>query len=262
MCLVGIAWHAHPDDSVVIAGNRDEYHERATAAADWWTDHPAIFGGRDLVAGGSWLGISRRGRFAVVTNIHGGARPGKAASRGHLVREFLLDDRPPAEFARALEKSAGDYAGFRLVAGTPGDFFVFSGGAGRRAAWRSPRPGLYVVTNAPEDVPWPKGAFLEHAMRSALGGTSVATGQLFSALETRRPVASADHPHMTTPFIVDERFGTRASTVVRIRAGGEVCMTEKRFGPGGAASGNSGIRFHVDVPEAIDRRASRNSRTS
>ncbi|MFB3063398.1 MAG: NRDE family protein, partial [Gammaproteobacteria bacterium] len=107
MCLVVMAYEHHPRYRLVLAANRDEFHERPSQPAHWWQDHPGLLAGRDLEAGGTWLGVNRSGRLALVTNFREPSvrAPGKA-SRGELVRDFLIEDRPVAEFAADLSADA------------------------------------------------------------------------------------------------------------------------------------------------------------
>jgi len=99
MCLVVVAFDTHPEFPLVVAGNRDEFHARPTQDADWWPDDTNIVGGRDLLAGGTWLAVHRNGRFATVTNYRDAEpKSGKLRSRGHLVTEFLQSGLSPIEY--------------------------------------------------------------------------------------------------------------------------------------------------------------------
>ena len=117
MCLLVVAWLSHPRYRLVVAGNRDEFHERPAAPLGWWNDEPGILAGRDLRAGGTWLGLSRRGRFGLVTNFRDTEAPSApdAPSRGHLVPRFLRDHAGPAAYLDALQAEAARYAGFNLL---------------------------------------------------------------------------------------------------------------------------------------------------
>src|ERR1043165_4074337 len=104
MCLIVLAWQAVPDFPLVVAANRDEFHARPAAPAEFWSDHPGILAGRDLEARGTWMGVSRNGRFAAVTNYRGGTEPSARHSRGALVTRFLDGTASPAEYVRSIEK--------------------------------------------------------------------------------------------------------------------------------------------------------------
>ena len=124
MCLILFAWQQHPEYSLVIAANRDEYHARPSAAAHFWSDQPHILGGRDLQQGGTWLGVTRWGRFAAVTNYRDPNHVvTPAISRGWLVQEFLLGTESPSEYLCEVESCAERYNGFGLIVGNRGTIF-------------------------------------------------------------------------------------------------------------------------------------------
>lgn len=262
MCLVAVAWRAHPRYPLILAGNRDEFHARPSAAADWWADAPQVIGGRDLVAGGSWLAVSRSGRFAVVTNHPG--RPGgddRPLSRGHLVRNWVTGDGDlPRGFLHRVAEQEDQYGGFCLVVGTvnpelgdeaghyPEGLIVPAGPAGPR--WRLPE-GITGLANGPREQLPPKAWWLEREYQRILGADEVSVEDLLRPLATADPVlklpAGVDWKLRSrhTPFVRDERYGTRASTVVMVGADGEVLFREDRFGPDGGRTGTTNHRFRV-----------------
>lgn len=252
MCLVAVAWRAHARFPLVLAGNRDEFHARPTAPAGWWEDAAHVLGGRDLVAGGSWLAVSRAGRIAVILNDP--RRPPGAerkASRGHLVRDYVAGDRPSGRFLDAVAVNESRYAGFCVVLGTPVQLRGFATErAGAPHRWTL-KPGVSAFGNSPLESPWPKVGWIESVTREALattdGDAGSLAGTLFAALGGREPVTSGppDHPVAHTPFLVDERYGTRAMTVVTVDADGECRFEERRFGAGGAPAGRTVERFPV-----------------
>ncbi len=253
MCLVAIAWQAHPRYPLVLLGNRDEFHQRPTVPAGWWPDADHVFGGRDLQAGGSWLGVTRQGRVAVVTNNP--LRPpgvNHARSRGALVRAWLTGDSASGEFLDTLENDAGHYAGFHLLVGTLGaglDGFVTPAG-NLGARWRVPA-GVAVLSNSPREAPWPKVGWLQQALESYLQRPGSANGadaeELLSLVGRRMPVAEpeADTPvarARVTPFVTGTDYGTRAATLIRADDRGGWHCIERRFGPGGVPAGESQAR--------------------
>ena len=132
MCLILLAWRAHPEYPLIFAGNRDEAYDRPSAPADFWKDDADIFGGRDLEKGGTWLGMARPGRFAAVTNYRDGrARAPAARSRGALTAEFLRGAGAPRDYLRSITPLAGQYGGFSLLVGDLEQLCYFSNrGAG------------------------------------------------------------------------------------------------------------------------------------
>ena len=253
MCLVGIAWAAHPRYPLVIAGNRDEYHARPSAAADWWPDVPHVYGGRDLAAGGSWLGVSRRGRIGVVTN-HPGRPPGphQTASRGHLVRDFLAGAGPTSEFIAAVHRSADRYAGFCFIAGTADELHgAVSPPGNHPSPWRLVE-GVWAISNSPLEAPWPKAGYLEARLEDLLQGADIDVEQLFSLLARREPVGdepiqeSARELIRRTPFVIGRDYGTRASTAVLVDRDGICRVAERRFDASGQVSGDSRVEFVLE----------------
>ena len=116
MCLVAFGWKAHPNYSLIVGANRDEWHQRPAASAAWWKDYPQILAGRDLKAGGTWMGVSRSGRFAAITNFRDPAeKRSTARSRGELVTAFLLGLESPGDFLSSISERAHEYNGFNLV---------------------------------------------------------------------------------------------------------------------------------------------------
>ena len=151
MCILVLAWRDRPGDPLVLLGNRDELHARRSAPAAWWDDAPQVLGGQDLEAGGSWLGVTRRGRFAVVTNLREAPGPAPQRSRGLLVSEYLRGDAPPAAYAARSQAEGAHYAGFNLICGDRHEVWY----ASNRAAVRALGPGVHALSNATLDQPWP-----------------------------------------------------------------------------------------------------------
>lgn len=201
MCLIAIAHRVSDRYPLVIAANRDEEYARPSHAAAFWPDAPDVLGGRDAVAGGSWLAITRGGRFAAVTNLRG-ALP-RSRSRGELVRAFVTGDADPLAYARSIE--VAEYAGFHLLVGEAGGTLVYIASGGELATLD---PGVYAFSNAPSGEHWPKEALAIEAMQSALTKDEVAD-ELLRFLTTRNSGAVE-----TEVFIESDRYGTRASTVI------------------------------------------------
>lgn len=259
MCLIGFAWRRHPRFPLVLAANRDEFHARETAAAGFWPRHPQVLGGRDLKAGGTWMGITRTGRFAALSNYRGGSGATAACSRGALVRDFLLGTEPPAAYAASAAAAGASYGGFNLLAGDLDKgtlHYVSNRGAGPQPV----APGVHAVSNALLDTPWPKVGRLNAALEAGLGDdTEALCARLFTVLLDTRAAADEDLPDtgigrdrerfLSSPFIVGDRYGTRASTVLLVDAGGAVTFVEKSFGPNGHAMGEQ--RFELRLGQAV-----------
>ncbi|MEQ1440389.1 NRDE family protein [Fontimonas sp. SYSU GA230001] len=257
MCLIAVALDAHPRYPLVIAANRDEFHDRPAAAAQWWSTQPHVFGGRDQLQGGSWLAVARDGRWAVVTNVRRMVPPDpRAPSRGGLVADFLADRQPAADYVAQLQAVAPAYAGFNLLVG-----------AATRAHYATNHPrfrstalasGVHAVSNASLDTPWPKLNRLRAALTQWCERGHESFDALFAALADERPAADHELPDtgigrdmerlLSPPFIRGARYGTRASTVLAMAAGGHARFVERRFGPGGVAAGETAQTLALDLP--------------
>ena len=229
MCVVALALAASPEWRLIVAGNRDEFHARASAPLDCWGDAPHVVAGRDLVSGGGWIGVSEEGRFAVVTNVAGYPRGEDAPSRGALVADYLRDGTLPAD------QTLGDFGGFSLMT------------IGSNAAFRTNQPtpdhrpltpGLHGISNGPLDPPWPRTRTLTAAL-----GDWLSAGQPIEALLDLLGDEEPAVPGERAVFIRDRVYGTRCSTVIAIAHDGAGTIIERRFGPSAAAEGERRFTF-------------------
>jgi uncharacterized protein with NRDE domain len=255
MCLLVVGWNAHPKYRLVIAGNRDEFHERPSAALGWWNDGPSVLAGRDLKASGTWLGLAREGRVGVVTNFRDFEPPPDGApSRGELVPRFLRGHVPPERFLEELARARRAYGGFNLILGGPRSLHYYSNrGDGPP---RTLDAGIYGLSNQWLDTPWPKLIRSRARFGALLAQSEIAAEELFAILADRTPAGNADLPRagntqdweraVSAPFVVHERYGTRCSTVVMVEHGGRTVVHERRFDPGGVQTGASRFQFTVD----------------
>jgi len=258
MCLVLFAWDTHPRHRLIVAANRDEFYARPTAAAGWWSDHPNVLAGRDLREGGTWMGVTRDGRFAAVTNVREprGYRVG-APSRGHLVGNFLLSRAPSMGYAAGLMPVAPTFNGFNLLLF---DGMTMGWYSNRHPAARTLPPGIYGVSNALLDTPWPKVVMGKDDLRQAIDGPDEELeARLFESLARRDPAPDAALPAtgidagreraLSSAFIATPEYGTRCSTVLLIGRDGEVTLTE-RTTTLPAAEGWSEARHRFRIGEA------------
>ena len=246
MCLLLVAIDAVPQTPLLLLGNRDEFHARASAAATIWREDCHVVGGRDLVAGGSWLALRDDGRFAAVTNLRTGVPATAPRSRGWLVRDFVLGDAPPAVFIDALREEAGDYGPFNLVVGDGSDVCAFGSAADEMVRLRA---GVHVLSNGALGVHWPKtGRLQQHFIEAVDNGFAVtAEDRLLDLLldEAQPPDAALPDTgvglelerRLAPIFIRGEKYGTRAATLVVRRADGTAILRERRFGPRASALG-------------------------
>jgi len=237
MCLILVAWRVHPDYPLVVAANRDEFYARPSSPAAPWPDAPQVTGGRDLEAGGTWLGVAEHGRFAAITNVREPGVPKGPQSRGHLPREFLLGSGSAGEFAGGINGEL--YSGFNLLLGDGEEFWYRSN---RDGAARPLNPGIYGLSNHLLDTPWPKLVSAKRRFAEALEFLP-ATGDFFSLLVDDEIVPDSDLPNTGVPlewerllsaiFVKSADYGTRASTVLTVARDGSHQLRERRFGPHG-----------------------------
>lgn len=249
MCLIAFAWQPGQACPLVVAANRDEFHDRPAQPLGWWSDAPDVAAGRDLRAGGTWLGVARNGRFAALTNYREMQQTeGDAPSRGALVADFLRGDVPTLEYGAAIDLDR--YAGFSLLL-FDGQTFGFVGNRESRGVQRI-APGVHALSNGALDSPWPK---VEQA-RMLLTDTLAAGGSAAALLDMMSHREGADDDRLPETgvglelerflapmFICGQRYGTRASTALRWGSDGRVEIAERRFGPDGHPQGESAIRF-------------------
>lgn len=249
MCLIVLGWRAHADFPLLVAANRDEFYARPTAFAERWPASPQIIGGRDLEAGGTWLGITDSGRFAAVTNVREPGMSKGRRSRGDLTRDFLLSEISAEDYVKGLEMS--DFSGFNLFVSDGSVLYYCSN---RHALPERLSPGIYGVSNHLLDTPWPKLVTARDAFADALGALPDETA-FFSLLANREQVEDARLPKtgvalewerlLSAIFVQSEDYGTRASTVVKIGADGSASLHERSFGPRGAELQSSMISTAV-----------------
>jgi uncharacterized protein with NRDE domain len=240
MCLLVFNYDQHPDYSLIFAGNRDEFYERPTAAADYWADAPHVLGGRDLKAGGTWMGITTSGHWAVVTNIREpGAYREDVQSRGALVADYLRDEPDPRAYLEQVEADADRYNGFNLLLGTPSSLYYVSN---RESGIHTVEPGIHGLSNDRLDTPWPKVQRAKRGMQARLQRNEATVDSLLALLDDRRLAPDDQLPEtglgkererMLSPlFIEGDRYGTRASTVLLMGRDGTVTFAERTFDAG------------------------------
>ena len=254
MCLVLLALDTHPDYSLIVAANRDEFYDRPTTRAAFWKDAPRVLAGRDLKAGGTWLGIDRGGRFAAVTNYRQGQREVEAPrSRGHLVSDYLTGPADGRAHVARVEREAALYNGFNLIAGDAGALSYFSNREGRACELG---PGVYGLSNHLLDSPWPKVTAGKSGLTELLAGGGELVPSLFRLLADRSQATDPLLPEtgvgpewerlLSSAFIASEGYGTRSSTVVLLGRDHTVWFEERSFGPGGAAEEEVRYEFVID----------------
>ena len=251
MCLVALAWKSHPRWRLLLAGNRDEFHARPTAALARWNEPHGLCAGRDLRSGGTWVGLATGGRCAVVTNVRRGfAQPGNTTSRGQLPVEFLGGQLAAEVHAATLATRASAFAPFNLLL-ADADHCRYVGNQ-PQAGSTEVAPGVHALSNGVLDEPWPKTRRLREAMQDWVASGSDELQPLWRALADERIAPDAELPdtgvgiewerRLSPAFIRGESYGTRASTLIAVGYDGRGFITERRFGPDGVFEGETVLR--------------------
>lgn len=252
MCLILFAHRAHADYPLVIAANRDEYYQRPTAKAAFWQDHPQILAGRDLECMGTWLGVTRSGRFAALTNFRDPReRKTDAPSRGQLVSGFLISEREPREYLEEIASLAPQYNGFNLLAGdSDGVFYISS----RMDSVQQVSPGIHGLSNHLLDTPWPKVVRGKQRLQAVLA-EEPSTEALLDLLHDSEPAAASELPDtgigtemervLSPALIVSPQYGTRASTAVLFGRDGDVSFSERTILRGGGTGATVSLHFSL-----------------
>ena len=246
MCLIAFHWRPDAPVPLIVAANRDEFYDRPTATLAWW-EGGRILAGRDLWSGGTWMGVSREGRFAAVTNFRDPLRSRKdAPSRGFIPLRFLEEEGSAAAFLGWLRKEAPSYAPFNVLVYDGVDLLGYES---RHDGIPPLAPGIHAVSNGDFDEPWPK----VEAAKAGLAEAEEDDEALFNLLRDARPFPDDQLPGTGVPieweralspaFVRMPTYGTRASTVLRLGRG-RVSMAEQRFDAAGAA-GRSAFQFPV-----------------
>jgi uncharacterized protein with NRDE domain len=250
MCLLLLALDSVADRPWLLLGNRDEFHERPTAAAQAWPDAPEVMGGRDLQAGGSWLAVQRAGRFAAVTNVRGGPRQPAPRSRGALVGDFVTGRTSAGDYVAAVAAQRDDYGAFNLVVGSAGAAWFVSSldGQPRRLAG-----GVHAFSNGSPEDEWPKMRRLRQRFAAVLqSGTTSDEAFLELLFDSEQPTdgelpdtgVGLDLERRLAPiFVRGQAYGTRASTLAYARGDGRLVLHERRYGPDAAFLGESQLEL-------------------
>jgi len=252
MCLILIAWQSHPDYPLVIAANRDEFYTRRTRPAAWWGQAVSLLAGRDEEAGGTWLGINRRGRVAMLTNVRSPEQCNlHAPSRGLLVLSALQSQGPVGRWIEDNARTAPNFNGYNLIVGEPlpaaargveAQLLYTSNRASDlvdpRHESRALAPGIYGLSNAALDTPWPKLTRAIGAFACQIA-SSVQTDALFRIMADRDIARDAELPSTGVPLdweralsaiqIRANGYGTRSTTVLSVRRDGTVLFIERSF---------------------------------
>ncbi|WP_085693806.1 MULTISPECIES: NRDE family protein [unclassified Pseudomonas] len=242
MCLIVFAWRPDHAQPLIVAANRDEFYARPSLPLAPWPEAPHVHAGRDLEAGGTWLGLSAHGRFAALTNIRDPGQPPAQRSRGGLVAGFLTGELSIDDYLADVVERSAQYAGFNLLLGNAHELWHFNA---RDTEPVMLPPGVYGLSNAGLDTPWPKLLKAKAALSAALDDPQ--PERLLALLADAQPAPEAELPDtgvgrtteslLSSVFIASQSYGTRASTALIVQADGTRRIVERSFGPFGGHLG-------------------------
>lgn len=242
MCLLILAHQVSPDYPFVVAANRDEFYARPTAASKFWSEHPELLAGQDLLQGGTWMGVTRSGRFAAVTNYRDPFQtPEAPRSRGELSRQYLTGSQTPEGFLTDIATQAQDYAGFNLLVGDRTSLWHYTN-SDTKGPQNLP-PGVYGLSNASLDTPWPKvmlgktklvallktGTMSHRALADVVSSQRLADQNSLSA----QGLNSIMDATLSPQFIVTDAYGTRSCTTLWFDSHAQASWQERSFNSNG-----------------------------
>ncbi|MPR02457.1 hypothetical protein F0169_10490 [Pseudomonas sp. MAFF 212408] len=248
MCLIVFAWRPGHAQPLIVAANRDEFYARPSLPLAQWPDVPEVYAGRDQEAGGTWLGVNAAGRFAALTNIRDPHQPPARKSRGELVARFLSGLQPIGEYLADVNGRSIEYAGFNLLVGTPDELWHYNANQPEPVRLE---PGVYGLSNAGLDTPWPKLLKAKAALNELLENPQPQA--LLALLSDPHTAPFAELPDtgvglateslLSSVFIASPSYGTRASTALIVNADGTRQMLERSFGPHGGRLGEVALNL-------------------
>lgn len=237
MCLIVFSYKSHPHYDLIFAANRDEFYERPTRPAQFWDNHPDILAGKDLTAGGTWMGINKRGQFAALTNYRDPSiMRDNPPSRGQIVLDYLARQTPPEPFLQSLQSRAPSYMGFNVLTGTPRTLLHYSN---VHKKITRVEPGIHGLSNHLLDTPWPKVQQSKQELEALIQDNNFNEDALFRILKNDQPAPENALPDTGIPeelekqispiFIKTDKYGTRSSTILLIDKKRNVTFEERRY---------------------------------
>lgn len=238
MCLILFAYHSHPRFPLIMLANRDEFYDRPSQGAGYWPDHPQVLAGRDLEQSGTWMGVTREGRFAAITNYRDlQDHQGQKISRGLLVSDFLTGEKTPKAYLRSIAGQAEKYNGFNLLLGDRTSLFYYCNYEG---TIRQVGPGIHGLSNHLLDTAWPKvSRGREQLTRLVADDATIDEEALWQILQDRTQPPDDQLPQnglspewerlVAPAFIIGKDYGTRANTILLLNDQGKVTFCERHL---------------------------------
>ena len=254
MCLVVFAHNSHPNYKFIFVANRDEFYDRPTEQADFWKDQPDLLAGKDLKAGGTWMGITKSGKFAAITNYRDLSDIKEdAPTRGLLVTNYLLSNLSSGEYYNSIKGDLKKYNGFNLMLGDIDNLYYFST---HIEGLRKLDHGVHGLSNAVLDTPWPKVEKSKKHFLKLVKHEEIHAWELLSLLTDTRKANEKDLPDtgvgtewekvLSSVFIQSPHYGTRCSTAILIDNNNTVRFAEKTFFGNLGAFSNKDYNFKIE----------------
>ncbi len=253
MCLIVFANNLIEDYKLVFAANRDEFYNRSTEQAEFWTEYPDLLAGKDLQAGGTWLGITKQGRFAAITNFRDLKNNRiDAPSRGNLTLDFLISDISAEEYYNKLKPTMNDFNGFNLLLGNVDELCYFSN---KTEGFHKLEPAIHGISNAVLDTPWPKVEKSKIQLQRLIEYQKIHPWEILNILDDTSPAKDEELPdtgvgleleRMLSPiFIKSEKYGTRSSTIITVDKNHTVRFVEKTYFANSGRFSNRDFNFTI-----------------
>jgi uncharacterized protein with NRDE domain len=254
MCLIVFANNTLKDYKLIFAANRDEFYDRPSEQADFWKDHPDLLAGKDLQAGGTWMGITKQGRFAAITNFRDlKNHRNDAPSRGKLTLDFLVSDITPEKYYNRLKPELNNYNGFNLILGYVDELFYFSN---KTDGLKKLEPGIHGISNAILDTPWPKVEKSKRQLKHLIEQQNIHPWEILNLLDDTSPAKDEELPDtgvglelermLSSIFIKSEKYGTRSSTIITVDRNKNVKFVEKTYYANTGRFSNKEFNFTVE----------------
>lgn len=255
MCLLVFANNVHPNYKLIFAANRDEFYNRPSDQVDYWSEFPDLLAGRDLQAGGTWLGITKQGRFAAITNFRDLKNfRNDAPTRGNLTLDFLVNDISPLDYYNSLKETLNQFNGFNLIIGTVNELFYFSNKTGGLKKLES---GVHGISNAILDTPWPKVEKSKRNLKNLIEQGDIHPWEILNLLDDTSLAKDEELPdtgvgleleRMLSPvFIKSENYGTRSSTIITVDKSDNVRLVEKAYFANTGRFSNRDFNFSINT---------------
>jgi uncharacterized protein with NRDE domain len=254
MCLIVFANNVLEDYKLIFAANRDEFYNRPSEQADFWKDRPDLLAGKDLQAGGTWMGITRKGKFAAITNFRDlKNNRNDAPSRGELTLDFLVKDVTPEEYYNRLKSELNNYNGFNLILGNIDELYYFSN---KTDGLKKLEPGIHGISNAILDTPWPKVEKSKRQLKHLIEQQNIHPREILNLLDDTSPAKDEELPDtgvgleleriLSPIFIKSEKYGTRSSTIVTVDKNNNVKFVEKTYFANTGRFSNKEFNFTIE----------------